>query len=106
VAVTGPNHVLRGNAARLTADPYSQGWLFEGVDADDNGLLPGTEARAWMAREVERMLQLVRGRGHWRTSLADGGEFHPRVLDSLDREERFQVLHEFFSPYAKWKRES
>ena len=106
MAVLGPNQSLRTHPEQLTADPYWLGWMFEGVDADCADLIPGEEAPAWMAQEMERLAEFVRGPAGWRGTLADGGELDTRLLERMDREERFRLFHEFFSPYASWKRQS
>ncbi|HWC00889.1 MAG TPA: hypothetical protein VG672_29485 [Bryobacteraceae bacterium] len=104
LTVTAWNTNLRNDPESLTADPYRRGWLFEGAQPVCTGLIPGTEACKWIEREVERLGAFARERlvpGLPGASMADGGAFDPRFLEHLDREEKYQLLHEFCSPYAK-----
>lgn len=104
LAVTAWNPHLRGDPEVVSKDPYRQGWLFEGAQPVCAGLIRGTEARNWMEREVERLGEFAQGRLApvlMFASMADGGVLDPRLLEHLDREERFQLLHEFCSPYAE-----
>ena len=100
--LTGCNLYLRANPSRLTAEPYTAGWLFEGQVAEGttDHLLQGAPARAWMEHELRRINESVqRGSG----TAADGGLFAPGVLHCLDRESRPSLFHEFFSPFASGK---
>ncbi|HZT29309.1 MAG TPA: hypothetical protein VFA33_05475 [Bryobacteraceae bacterium] len=106
VAVTGLNQQLRGEPERLIADPYRRGWLFEGAEPVLMGLIAGMEAPDWMGRELERLGRFAQehpgaGPALEYSCMADGGILHPQLAERLDREERFQLWHEFFSPYGK-----
>ncbi|MBZ5728551.1 MAG: hypothetical protein LAP87_26660 [Acidobacteriia bacterium] len=103
--LTKCNLYLRADPARLASDPYTGGWLFEGVPEPDTAehLLQGGQAHAWMEREEHRMSEFLQrqadapgGLAH----LADGGLFAPGVVRHLDRDQMLALFHEFFSPYA------
>ena len=55
-------------------------------------------------RSVNEFLQ-EQHRQEYQGACADGGQFAPAVLRTLDRERRLALFHEFFSPYASGKRE-
>jgi glycine cleavage system H protein len=108
IELTACNVYLRAASARLTGDPYSTGWLFEGAAVPDTcrGLIEADQAPGWMEREVLRMneyaQQLRQDGGHHLA--ADGGEFAPGLIEHLEREETLALFHEFFSPLASGKR--
>jgi glycine cleavage system H lipoate-binding protein len=107
--LTNCNLYLRADPGRLTSQPYTGGWLFEGVPSPEStaGLMSGSPAREWMEQEQRRANEFLQQQ-HSQESLgacADGGEFAPGVLGALDRERRLALFHEFFSPYASGKRE-
>jgi len=99
--LTGCNLYLRANPARLTAEPYTRGWLFEGVPDTGalDGLLRGEQARHWMegeVRNISEFLQHLPGPlGH---TAADGGMFCGGLSRHLEREQMFALFDEFFSP--------
>ena len=100
--LTACNLYLRANPSRLTAEPYTAGWLFEGrlAEGSTDKLMQGAAARAWMEQELRRINESVqRGAG----TAADGGLFTAGVLHCLDRESRPALFHEFFSPFASGK---
>jgi glycine cleavage system H lipoate-binding protein len=103
VTLTNCNLYLRADPARLTAEPYTAGWLFEGTPREDTtrNLLQGESARSWMESETRHINEFLQAGSY----AADGGMFAeglPGVLPSC----RMRALfHEFFSPYAG-KRES
>jgi glycine cleavage system H lipoate-binding protein len=100
--LTACNLYLRANPSRLTAEPYTAGWLFEGrvVEGTTDNLMQGAAARAWMEQELRRINESVqRGAG----TAADGGVFAAGVLNCVDRESRPALFHEFFSPFASGK---
>ena len=98
LTLTNCNLYLRADPARLTAQPYTSGWLFEGTPQTDTarGLMQGEQARRWMETEQRRMNEYLQS-GRY---AADGGIFAeglPRILPSC----RMRALfHEFFSPFA------
>ena len=83
VRITASNLYLRADPARVTRDPYSLGWLFQGQEQAQAplkaALLTGTEAPAWMRAEATRMSRHARPR---------------------EREELLRFFHDFFSPLA------
>jgi glycine cleavage system H lipoate-binding protein len=97
--LTNCNLYLRADPARLTAEPYTSGWLFEGTPREDTarGLMQGEPARQWMEAEQRRISDFLQAGS---CTAADGGIFAeglPRILPSC----RMRALfHEFFSPYA------
>jgi glycine cleavage system H lipoate-binding protein len=101
--LTNCNLYLRADPGRLTTQPYTAGWLFEGTpgNATTRDLMQGAEARRWMEVEQRRINEFLQDG----PCAADGGMFAeslPQVLSSC----RMRALfHEFFSPYAR-KRES
>jgi len=104
--VSGCNLYLRANPSRITAEPYTGGWLFEGTVAEDTtaGLMAGAGARTWMEHEQLRMNEFVQqhsGNGQY---AADGGVFAPGLARLLDRDSVLSMFHEFFSPFASGKR--
>lgn len=112
VLISSANLYLRGNPARLAADPYGSGYLFEGWEppsgsSSSHGLMHGRQAIHWIRQEVSRLSEFVqqcasrRGSGVDAT-LCDGGTCVPGLLDHLTRDEMFRLLHEFFDPHAAW----
>jgi glycine cleavage system H lipoate-binding protein len=102
--LTNCNLYLRADPSRVTAEPYTAGWLFEGRPEEETlaNLVAGAAAREWMEHEQRRMndfLQQEEG------VAADGGTFAPGVIRELERERALALFHEFFSPYASGKRE-
>ena len=95
---------LRANPAKLTADPYGAGWLFQSVQLPGqppitSGLVRGDDIQPWMEREVGRMSDFL---GRCRISrhenvMNDGGVFSADLLQQLDRDEALRLFHEFFS---------
>ena len=103
--LTGCNLYLRANPSRLSAQPYTSGWLFEGIPDPETtqNLLSGEAAYTWMEQEEHRInevLQQQTGAG----LTADGGLFAPALPSRLDRQQMVALYHEFFSPYASGKR--
>jgi glycine cleavage system H lipoate-binding protein len=101
--LTSCNLYLRADPARLTAEPYTGGWLFEGVPTPETtgDLLQGAAARQWMEQEqyrINEFLQQIPG-PHGPTA-ADGGQFVPGLSRCLDRDQMLALYHTFFSPYA------
>jgi glycine cleavage system H lipoate-binding protein len=99
--LTNCNVYLRANPGRLTSEPYTGGWLFEGVpDAGAlDGLMRGEQAQHWMEGEVRGMNEfLQRPAGPMGATAADGGMFSAGLARYLEREPMFALFHEFFSP--------
>jgi len=101
--LTACNLYLRANPARLTSEPYSAGWLFEGrvVEGTTDNVMQAAPAKAWMGHDIRRMNEAVQ---HGSGMSADGGLFAAGVLTLLNRESRPALFHEFFSPFAKGNR--
>jgi glycine cleavage system H lipoate-binding protein len=80
--ITACNLYLRAKPAKLVRDPYRRGWLFEAQEQGAgarHSLISGTEAVAWMRREVERLR---------------------RQPPPAGREELIRMFHNFFPPIA------
>lgn len=101
--VNGCNVYLRSNPARLTADPYTHGWLFEGTAAKEpreavlSRMLTSQEAHRHMQRDSERIRTWVEARHQ---AACDGGLFESGLLREMQREEALRLFHEFCSPLA------
>jgi glycine cleavage system H lipoate-binding protein len=103
------NRYLRADPSKISSDPYTGGWLFEGtpVEGTLDHLMSGAEARAWMEEEQRRMNEFLQS---WPApekapAMCDGGVFAAGVLRQLDRSQALALVHEFFSPYASGKRD-
>lgn len=104
--LTNCNLYLRANPGRLTSEPYTGGWLFEGVpDAGTlENLAGGGEAQGWMDTEVKRMSEFLQQLpGPNGPTAADGGVFTAGLAKYIEREQMLALFHEFFSPYASRK---
>jgi glycine cleavage system H lipoate-binding protein len=101
--LTGCNLYLRASPGRLTAEPYTSGWLFEGVPQPETtrNLLHGAEARCWMEQEERRINEFLQQQATPRQTAADGGLFAPAIASHLGREPMLALFHEFFSPLAR-----
>ncbi len=110
IMIEGTNAYLRGDPARLTASPYSLGWLFEGSLAPEEPgsapLLRGAEALKWIEDEVDRASRFVHTEIGTRTPglSGDGGTLSPDLTAHLDRDVLLRLFNEFFSPYASWNK--
>jgi len=104
--LTSCNLYLRADPSRLTAEPYTGGWLFEGVPqpGTQDNLLAAAGARAWMEREQRRINEFLQQQTA-ASMAADGGLFAAGLARVLDRDQMRALFHEFFSPYASGKRE-
>jgi glycine cleavage system H lipoate-binding protein len=94
---------LRARPELLTADPYGQGWLFEGPATPVAGLMEGERAAAWMRQEVERLSRYAHSHVAKNTPglVADGGGFAGDLLANLTRDDILALFHEFFSSYPR-----
>ncbi len=91
------NSRVRRDPARLTADPYGSGWLFEGWEIPGqtrNGLMTGPQAAAWQAEERERLSREIH-EAH--APACDGGSPVRGVAQLLPREHLVCVLQKFFA---------
>jgi glycine cleavage system H lipoate-binding protein len=110
VSITRANSYLRTDPARISADPYTRGWLFEGtIDRSATGhnptahLLHGPKAAEWMRSEIGRLAQWVHAHcpeqdQHGQVLLADGGSACTGIAAQMNRDTLIQLYHEFFSP--------
>ncbi len=104
--VTGCNLYLRADPARLTADPFVGGWLFEGTPLPETteSLLGAATAPGWMAQEVRRANEFLQQEvvsahaGAVGALAADGGMFAEGLAQHLDREQLLGFFEEFFAP--------
>jgi glycine cleavage system H lipoate-binding protein len=94
--LTGCNLHLRANADRLTAEPYTRGWLFEGQPQAGTqcGLMDGAAARVWMEQEQKRINEYLQQQTG---CVADGGMFAAGLAGRLDRDQMLGLFYEFFS---------
>jgi glycine cleavage system H lipoate-binding protein len=93
--LTKCNLYLRADPARVTREPYTGGWLFEGTPLPETtrDLFGAPEARAWMEQEQRRMNEFLQaGSG----TVADGGLFAAGAARMLERERMLALFHEFF----------
>lgn len=109
--IRNANLYLRANPAKLAADPYAAGWLFEVADppgpstlADMRNMLRGPAAVNWMRTEVDRVSRFVHDAVSHDGFVNDGGQFGPELLGHLDREAALRLFNDFFSPYREWTR--
>jgi glycine cleavage system H lipoate-binding protein len=105
--LTGCNLYLRANPSRITSEPYTAGWLFEGQPSEETleNLLEGAAARQWMEQEQRRMTEFLQPEQAAQSgTMGDGGLFAANLAHRLDRERMLVLFHEFFSPYASGKR--
>ena len=101
--LTSCNLYLRADPSRLTAEPYTGGWLFEGIPSPETSLnlLRGAEARQWMEQEQHRINEFLQQQPAPGGPLAaDGGLFAPGLARHLDSEGMRDLFHTFFSPFA------
>lgn len=116
--VTGMNTMVRTNPHRLTVDPYTVGWLFEGITQRNSpaegsalhaGLIAGKKAAAWMEAELHQINRYVHEQmqpGASRDShvMNDGGAIVKDLAAQLTRDQVLHLFNEFFSPYASLRR--
>jgi len=99
IVVASTNLYLRANPSRLINEPYTGGWLFEGI-ADTYtaaNLVDGVAAKEWMHEEHRRMNEYLQ---ECSGVAADGGMFAEGVAGTLSRSQVLPMFHKFFSPYA------
>ena len=96
--LTGCNLYLRADPSRISAEPYTGGWLFEGTAEPETAqnLLEGAEARSWMENEQRRMNEFLQQQ---QGVAADGGMFTSGVARHLEWDQRLALFREFFPPY-------
>jgi glycine cleavage system H lipoate-binding protein len=97
VMIQRVNSRLRSDPARVTADPYGAGWLFEGYEVPEltrAGLVSGNQAGAWQAEErarLEREIHETHAPG------CDGGTPVRGVAQLLPRQHVVCLFQHFFS---------
>lgn len=97
VMIQRVNSRLRSDPARVTADPYGGGWLFEGYEVPERtptGLVSGNQAEAWQAEErvrLEREIHETHAPG------CDGGTPVRGVAQLLPRQHVVCLFQHFFS---------
>jgi glycine cleavage system H protein len=104
--LTNCNLYLRADPGRLTSEPYTGGWLFEGIpDAGTlDDLARGEQAQRWMDGEVKRVNEFLQQLpGPNGPTAADGGMFSAGLARYIEREQMLSLFHEFFSPDASRK---
>lgn len=90
------NSRLRSDPARLTADPYGAGWLFEGWEVPGRtraGLISGAQAAAWQRQERERLAHDIH-EAH--APGCDGGTPVRGVARFLSRQDLVRLFQHFF----------
>ncbi len=118
VHLKSANLHIRTHPSIVLSDPYTLGWLFEGmIDGDDPaitaqslraGLVSGRAAAGWMESEVRRVSQLVHALSHTQDPaghvvMADGGSVQHGFVQHLTRDELLRVFNEVFPPFAGWR---
>ncbi|MGO9273408.1 MAG: hypothetical protein ACLQOO_24745 [Terriglobia bacterium] len=91
------NSRVRSDPARLTADPYGAGWLFEGWELPGRtraGLVSGPQAAAWQAEERERLAHEIH---ETQAPGGDGGLPVRGVARLLSRPHLVCLFQRFFS---------
>jgi glycine cleavage system H lipoate-binding protein len=91
------NSRVRSDPARLTADPYGAGWLFEGWELPGRtraGLVSGQQGAAWQAEERERLTREIHDT---HAPGCDGGSPVPGVAQLLSRQHLVCLFQHFFS---------
>jgi glycine cleavage system H lipoate-binding protein len=106
--IIATNSHLRVDPNRIATDPYTLGWLFEGVECKPSsdakikdGLISGEAARAWMQNETSRLSEFVHERflgGSQDSLVADGGTAGGGLTGNLNKEQILLLYNEFFLP--------
>jgi glycine cleavage system H lipoate-binding protein len=106
--ITAINSHLRADPDRIATDPYTFGWLFEGVETKTlgeagvrHGLIHGKGARIWMQNETTRLSEIVHEKFAGTSEIenrlvADGGSFSGGLIKSLTKEQLLVLYEEFF----------
>lgn len=97
--LTGCNVHLRANPSRIVNEPYTGGWLFEGIALPEtlDGLREGPAAQAWMEQEQLHMNEYLQQQT-CAAGACDGGLFAAGLPQRLDRTAWLGCYHEFFVP--------
>ncbi len=97
VMIQRVNSRVRSDPARLTADPYGAGWLFQGWEVPGRtraGLVTGLQAAAWQAEEAERLTREIH---EVHAPGCDGGSPVRGVAQLLSRQHVICLFQRFFS---------
>jgi glycine cleavage system H lipoate-binding protein len=97
VMIQKVNSRVRSDPARLSADPYGAGWLFEGWEIPGRtraGLVCGPQAAAWQAQERERLAHEIH---ETHAPGCDGGTPVRGVARFLPRPDLVRMFQHFFS---------
>ncbi len=97
VMIQKVNNRLRSDPARLTADPYGAGWLFEGWEVPGRtraGLISGQQANAWQEEQREKLAREIH---EVHAPGADGGEPVTGIAQLLAREHLVSLFQRFFA---------
>lgn len=97
VMIQKVNFRVRSDPARLTADPYGSGWLFEGWEVPGrtrSGLVAGRQAEAWQAEERDRLTREIH---ETHAPGCDGGAPVRGVAQLLSRQHLVCLLQHFFA---------
>ncbi len=115
ILLTKVNSYLRTSPKKLFTDPYSIGWLFQGITEKSSpphessesktGLRTGRTACEWMRSELKRMTSLIHEIHVHPTEtgevlMADGGTFRCESLHALNQNDIITLLNEFLSPFS------
>ena len=90
------NNRVHTDPARLTADPYGVGWLFEGQEVPGiarAGLLAGSEVAAWRSGERERLTHEIH---EMHAPACDGGLPVQGIANLLPRPNLVCLCQDFF----------
>lgn len=88
---------VRSDPARLTADPYGSGWLFEGWELPGRtrtNLISGPQAAAWQGEERTRLTNEIHDK---HAPGCDGGSPVLGVAQLLSRQDQICLFQHFFS---------
>jgi len=111
IVVTAANLYLRAEPARLTADPYGAGWLFEGEPEDagqvERSLITGAAVTSWIKEDTRRLEAWLQERvtpSDIRRRFRAGEALSSCWLDHLSREDLLSVFDQFFLTDEKQRR--
>lgn len=104
LSVTATNLQLRLHPGRIFEDPYSRGWIFEGLLIGRQGselrqrLWNARRARIRMEEDARLVNELLHQYGQPEcATLGDGGLFEAGILTKLDRDAACALMHELAS---------
>ena len=100
VRVKSCNVRLKSKPAKLTAGPYSVGWLFEAEQKPGlaDSFMDARAAQEWMDQDVRQLNQRLQDANPGYA--ADGGMFVQGLLSMLDRNEALGIFNDFCAPRA------